>query len=223
MEADVRTATTGGLGSIGALAICGLAAGPLFLSSSIIQGLTRDGFDLAHQPVSFLSLGQLGWMERSTFIAAGALVVTFAIGILRARGQGGHRLEALFLLLTGLGVIIAGLFPPDAGFGYPVGTPDGRPETITYHSHMHGLGFTLSFVSFVLACIVNIRFAARNHAWRRVTYTSVSALAALALALTPGTSGIAIRNLLAAVILWAWITQRAYISLDPSRPRAAAD
>ena len=44
----------------GLLLLCGAAAGPIFTAVVLVQVLTRDGFDLSHQPLSLLSLGVLG-------------------------------------------------------------------------------------------------------------------------------------------------------------------
>src|SRR6266568_3016876 len=174
-------------------------AGPLFVGASIIQGLTRRGFDLSREPISFLSLGPVGWIQRANFIVAGLLVAALAVGVRRALGAGaGGTFGPLFLAGLGVGLVIAGLFHPDAGFGYPPGTPGGPPKLLTYHSQLHGLGFTLSFVFFVLACAAFARAAALERRWPWVAYTGASGAAALILGISPGNSGIAVRDLLAA-------------------------
>src|SRR6266487_4037678 len=128
------------------LVSCGALAGPLFLAVAIVQGLIRPGFDLDHQPISFLSLGGLGWVQQSNFVLAGLLMIAFAIGVRRVpNGLSSRRLAPSALGGLGIGLIIAGVFPPDPGFGYPPGTPDGPPRHLTYHSTLHGLGFTLAF------------------------------------------------------------------------------
>ncbi len=193
-----------------ALLACGAVAGPLFVGASIIQGLTRRGFDLSREPISFLSLGPVGWIQRANFIVAGLLVAALAVGVRRALGAGaGGTFGPLFLAGRGGGLVIAGLFHPDAGFGYPPGTPGGPPKLLTYHSQLHGLGFTLSFVFFVLACAAFARAAALERRWPWVAYTGASGAAALILGISPGNSGIAVRDLLAALVLWAWITLQA--------------
>jgi len=70
-----------------ALLQCGLYAGPVFLATSLVQGLTRAGFDLSHQPVSFLSLGSLGWLQRANFVVAGLLALASRWGF-GAHGAG---------------------------------------------------------------------------------------------------------------------------------------
>ena len=196
---------------------CGLVAGPLFLLTAIIQGLAREGFDLSHQPISFLSLGNLGWLQIVNFLLTGILALLFAAGVRQTlRGKAGGTFGPIGLIGLGFGLIIAGLFPPDPGFGYPIGTPDGPPTQTTYHSSMHGLGFMLSFLFFVMTTLVSVRIDARRKQWLSVGYTVVSAVAALVLAMTPGTQGIALRDLAAAALLWTWVAVQAW-RLTPRR------
>lgn len=184
----------------------GLIAGPFFLLVAITQGLTRNGFDLSHQPISFLSLGDLGWLQIANFVLTGCLVLLFAAGVRKAlRGQAGGTFGPIGLIGLGLGMMIAGLFPPDPAFGYPAGTPDGLPAHITYHSSLHSLGFMLSFLFFVLTALVFMREDIRQKRWLSVGYTLVSAAGALVLAMMPGTDTVAVRDLAAAVLLWAWV------------------
>jgi hypothetical protein len=197
---------------------CGALAGPLFMGAAVVQGLTRTGFDLDHQPISFLSLGSLGWVQRTNFVLAGLLMVAFAAGVRRILGAGPpRRLATISLGGLAVGLIIAGVFAPDPGFGYPRGTPDGTPKHLTYHSTLHGLGFTLSFICFALACIAFAHEAARRGRWFSVLATAVAAVAALALAVASGTSSVAVRDLVAAGILWSWVGVQSLRLLHISR------
>lgn len=185
----------------------GAVAGPLFILVAVAQALTRTGFDLSHQPISFLSLGNLGWIQVTNFLLSGMLMLALAVGVRRTlRSRAGGTWGSLCIGGLGLGLIIAGLFPPDPGFGFPPGTPDGSPATLTYHSTVHGIGFTLSFVFFVLACIAFARKDAIQKQWGSVAYTAVTAIAALVLSMWSGTAGVALRDFAAALFLWTWIT-----------------
>jgi hypothetical protein len=184
----------------------GAVAGPLFLLVSLLQGLTRQGFDITHQPISFLSLGGLGWLQIVNFVFTGLLVLAFSVGVGRVlRGKPGGAFGPIGLAGLGIGLVIAGLFPPDAGFGYPVGTPDGTPLHLTYHSIMHGVGFSASFLCFVVAAFGFARKDAKQKQWASVAYTTISAVLALMLSMSPGNDTIAVRDLIAAAILWAWL------------------
>jgi len=66
----------------------GIVAGPLFVITAGVQAATREGFDLSHQPLSLLSLGDLGWIQITNFILAGLLSLAFAVGVGRALVSG---------------------------------------------------------------------------------------------------------------------------------------
>jgi Protein of unknown function (DUF998) len=200
---------------------CGLVAALLFVVSSVAQGLGRSGFDLDQQPISFLLLGDLGWLQRVTFLLAAALVVAFAYGLSRVPVEGASRRWAPGLVAgLGLGLGIAGLFPPDPGFGYPPSTPAGPPSHLTYTSTMHGIGFTVANVCFVLACAVFARRALRAGERTFAAYTCLTAVTVLVLALSPGNTGIAVRSLVAGVLLWCWIGVLAMRLIGRDRQRS---
>src|SRR5438477_10670515 len=63
------------------LLICGLIAGPFYLVVGLIQALTRPGFDLLRHDLSLLANGNLGWIQISSFLLTGLLVLAFAVGM----------------------------------------------------------------------------------------------------------------------------------------------
>ena len=147
----------------------------------------------------------------ANFLSAGILVLFFAAGVRQAlRGEAGGTFGPIGLIGLGIGLVIAGLFPPDPGFGYPVGTPDGLPTHTTYSSSLHGLGFTLSFLFFVMTALVVVQVDAGRKHWLSVGYTLFSAAAALVLAMTPGTQSLPLYDLAAAVLLWTWVAVQAW-------------
>jgi uncharacterized protein DUF998 len=137
---------------------CGAAAGPLFVVLGLGQALTRDGFDLGHNTLSLLSNGDLGWIQIANFVLSGVLYVAGAVGLRRAlpTGRGstwGPRLIGAF----GVGMIGSGIFRPDAAFGFPPGTPDGKAATTSWHSAVHYTFASLAFVALVAAFVVLAR------------------------------------------------------------------
>jgi hypothetical membrane protein len=202
------------------LLACGVAAGPIFMLVALLQAFTRAGFDVSVQPISFLSLGDLGWIQVTNFVFCGALLIACAVGIRRTlRTDTGGRWAPWFLGGVGLGLIIAGLFPPDPGFGFPPGTAEGAPSALTYRSQLHGVGFTLAFISFVVTCAVFARRDGRRRHWGRLAYSVLTAVGTLTLSMWPGNGGIALRDLAAAALLWAWITvQSVWLMARPAVP-----
>jgi hypothetical membrane protein len=188
----------------------GAIAGPLFMGLVSIQAVTRTGFDLAHHPASLLSLGEFGWIQVANFIVSGLLVVAFAMGVQRAlrpgmAGTWGPRLLAAY----GLGLIVAGLFKPVPAFGFPPGTPDGVPDTISLSAVLHGIGFTLAFISVTIACLV---FARRDRARGRrawASYALATAAVGLVLSQWPTQEGASVRYFVAAAIVWTWVSSTA--------------
>jgi hypothetical protein len=139
---------------LGAAAI----AGPLFLALAIAQMLTRTGFNVERQPLSLLSLGDFGWVQVTNFIATGLLVMAGAMGFRRRMTPGTAKtLGPLLIALFGAGTVVAGLFPPDAAFGFPPGAPGGMPAQVSSHGLLHGVGFDIAFLSLIVATFVFAR------------------------------------------------------------------
>jgi hypothetical protein len=109
----------------------GLIAGPLYVTLALTQAVLRDGFDITRHAVSLLALGTGGWIQVANFVITGLLVLACAAG-LRAvtRGGTGGTWGPLLLGVYGIALIGSGLFPADAGFGFPPGTPPGPPAAI---------------------------------------------------------------------------------------------
>jgi hypothetical protein len=192
------------------LLMCGAIAGVLFVGASFVQAITRQGFDLARQPLSLLLLGDLGWIQLINFETVGLLAIAYAIGV-RRRLDGGRAgtWGPNLIGAWGAGLIIAGIFGPDPSMGFPSGAPPGNPPTMSTHSMVHGIGFFVSLASLVGGCLV---FARRcvglgQRGW--AAYCVATAIAAPALVVLSGImmpggrGGIALFGL--AIVMSAWI------------------
>lgn len=146
------------------LLACGALAGPLFFVMVTIQLLVRPGFDVRRHPISLLSLGDLGWIQITTFILTGLAGVAFAVGVRRALAHArGGTWGPLLIGLFGLGLIAAGIFTADPSLGFPPGTPSGVPDHLSWHSVLHGVAFFTAFSSLTAVCFVfSRRFAGLN-------------------------------------------------------------
>ncbi|MGH3363934.1 MAG: DUF998 domain-containing protein [Nocardioidaceae bacterium] len=195
----------------GLLLLCGAAAGPLFTAVVLVQVLTRDGFDLSHQPLSLLSLGELGWVQVTNFVTAGALMVALALGMSRVLTAGPGRTWApLLTALNGVGLILGGLFLPDPGLGFPPGTPDGIPSDLSWHGILHAGAPPLAFAALVVCCFVFVRRSAAERRGRML-YAGATGLSVLVLSLWPGQEGMGVRLFLAVAVGLAWTT---FVALD---------
>ena len=52
----------------------GVIAGPIYVTASLAQASTRQGFDLTRHAWSLLSDGALGWIQITNFILAGLML-----------------------------------------------------------------------------------------------------------------------------------------------------
>src|SRR4051812_40793022 len=103
------------------LLLAGMLAGPFFVVAELAQALTREGFDLRRHALSQLSTGHLGWVQMLTFVATGVGVTALGVAVLRSRGRiPGRRTVAAGVMVFGIGLAVAGLFPTDPANGFPV-------------------------------------------------------------------------------------------------------
>ena len=174
----------------------GIIAGPLYVTVSLAQALTRDGFDLTRHPWSLLSNGDLGWIQITNFVLTGLLVVAFAVGLRRVdSGKWAPRLIGVY----GVSLICAGVFRADPALGFPPGTPDGATD-ISWHGFLHFLAGGVGFTCLVVACFVVAR--------RFAPVFSIVTGVVLAVGFGGVASGVGpTLGFVAAVLLtWAWIS-----------------
>lgn len=192
----------------------GVLAGPFYLVVGLLQALLRDGFDLARHPLSLLANGPGGWIQTANFVLSGLMVLAAAVGFRRVLGPK-SRGVTWFLGAYGLAMIAAAIFPADPVDGFPPGTPQGPPTSISTPGLIHFIAGALAFLFLTISCF----FAARA-TWRR-NLSSLAWLSLVAgLAVVLGFFGgmvlpMGILGIWFAVIVgWAWL---AVMSLRLSR------
>ena len=192
----------------------GILAGPIYILVGIAQVLTREGFDITRHPLSMMSLGNLGWIQIANFVITGLLVIAGAIG-LRRLAQADKRLRwgALLLGIYGLGVLGGGIFVTDPALGFPPGTPDTYPQTMSWHGLLHFIFGQIGFLALIAASFVYARYFAKKglRGWA-IFSTLTGALFLFAIMSTVATAGGdgsvgALLALYVAVILaWVWLS-----------------
>jgi Protein of unknown function (DUF998) len=75
----MQAATKDGSGLTKALLTCGVITGPLFFAVAIIQAVTRPGYNIRLNAISQLSLGDIGWIQITSFLLTGLLAVACAV------------------------------------------------------------------------------------------------------------------------------------------------
>jgi hypothetical protein len=148
------------------------------LTVSFAQVPFNDGFDLTKHAFSYLSIGATGGLQRANFILLGVLTIVAAAGLRRLLDGKTSTAAFILLALVGAGQVIAGLFTLDPSNGFPIGAPDGRPEHVSAHGNLHGVGFAISMLSWVVLLVVLGRWLARrnNHRWARANVGFAAAL-----------------------------------------------
>ncbi len=200
---------------------CGIIAGPLFVVASLAQAFTRTGFDLARHPISLLSLGSLGWVQIVNFVVSGALFVAGAVALREALRPGpGSTWAPRLVALTGVGLIVAGVFTTDAGAGFPPGAPAGAPA-MSWHGVLHEVGFALSFVGAIAACGVFARryVSLGRRGWTVAAVTTV--VAVLVIAGWPDLNTLSARLVIATAALFGFLSAVAAQLLGQQREPAA--
>ncbi|RCG16787.1 DUF998 domain-containing protein [Streptomyces diacarni] len=132
------------------LLACGMAAGPLFTATYLLEGAGRVHYKSSRHPVSSLALGPAGWAQTANFLVAGLLSLLFAVGLWRT---GPSHWGALLIGVWAVGLLGAGAFRTDPVSGYPVGTPD-QLQHPTRVGALHDLFSLIGFLALAVACFV---------------------------------------------------------------------
>jgi hypothetical membrane protein len=185
----------------------GVIAGPLYVVVSLAQALTRDGFDLTRHAWSLLANGDLGWLQITNLILAGAMIVAFAVGLGRALPD--QRWAPRLIGVYGASLIAAGVFRADPALGFPAGTPaDAR--SVSWHGLVHLAAGAVGFVCLVVACLLLARHFARQRARGWALATRVIGIAFLAafvgIASGAGTVATTLGFVVAVIAVSAWMS-----------------
>ena len=130
-----RSAVFFGLDSmVGPARHLGILAGPIYIATSLIQALTREGFDLTRHPWSLLANGDLGWIHVSNLIVAGLLTTGFAVGPRRA---GHSKLTRRLMCAYGLSLVGAGVFRANPALGVSAGGTRRSGRNLARHRPLH--------------------------------------------------------------------------------------
>lgn len=185
-----------------------MAAGPFYLVVGLTQALVRDGFDLGRHPLSLLANGPGGWVQTANFLLTGLMVLAAAVGFGRVLKS---RLTTGLLGGYGVAMIAAAIFPADPADGFPPGTPEGFPTSISTTGLLHFVAGALGFTLLGVACFAAAWVLRRRHVPSLALLSLVSGLAVVlgffgGMALPLGVAGI----WLAVVVGWAWLAAASY-------------
>jgi hypothetical protein len=155
---------------------CGVVGPLLFVIVFTIESATRPDYNPFRSMVSELSLSEYGWQQIANFLASGTLVLAFSLGVRRVFQSGtGSTWGPRWLAVTGLGLLVAGVFVCDPGLAYPAGAPAGLPVGGTWQNTLHSVGGAMVFFSLPAALLTFARRFATDPSWKPWTTPTVAA------------------------------------------------
>ena len=159
---------------IAGLAIAGIVGPSMFVVVALVQSLLRPEHSLVADPISALAAGPSGWVQDVNFLLFGSLMIAYAIGLhLGVRPTRWGVLGLAFLVLSGIGLVWAGLFPATDATG---ASQDDRV--------LHIVAFPMTFLGAGIGLIVMSRRMAGDPRWRSIaTYALATGIAVLILLL----------------------------------------
>jgi hypothetical protein len=185
----------------------GIVAGPFYLVVGLAQAFVRDGFDLGRHALSVLANGPGGWVQTANFIVSGLMVIAAAIGIGRALRPQSHA-SGWILGVFGVSMLLAATFPADPADGFPVGTSEGMPTTVSTAGMVHFAAGAIGFLALAVSCItVGVAMFGRKKPWigRLSILAGVSVVAGFfAPAMLPASGPVA-GIWFSVVVGWTWL------------------
>jgi hypothetical protein len=143
----------------------GIVGPALFAVVFILQNVVRTDDDAIAEPVSALSIGAYGWVQRLNFVVFGVLLLVFAAAL--HRGVASSRLGWLgptLLSVAGAGLLVAATFSL------------ARDETgAIYDPSFHQVGGMMFFGGTALGLIALSRRLAHDPQWRNLSRYSLGA------------------------------------------------
>jgi hypothetical protein len=164
---------------------CGVAAGPVFVATFLLEGAVRDGYQPLRHPVSSLALGSRGWIQVGNFAVTGTLLVAGAAGLASAGDRAASSRAAPALIsAAGAGLIGSAVFTTDPVSGYPPGTPDApiRPSGVGTAHNLMAVPVFFGIPAAALACSWGSWRAGQRGFGAYSAGTAITMLATMALA-----------------------------------------
>jgi hypothetical protein len=164
-----------------------------------------------------LALGEFGWLQTANFLVCGGLTLAGAVGLRWTLAGGRAGTWGPWLIaLTGLALIVAGVFPADPMNGFPAGTAD----PVTWHGTVHSAGPALAGIAGLVAYVVFARRFAADHERRWVAWSVIAPIAIFASNATAFAVADFRLILISQLIGTAWTTS-VYLKLLGSRSTSA--
>jgi len=164
-------------GSARQAAWAGATASVLLVAVFVLEDLLSPSFNWLSTAVSEHSFGPHGWIQISTFVLTGLLLLAFARGVRRVFGRHGSMIGPWFLAIVGWGILLSGPFVADAA-----------PATVysreaTWHGIVHGMLGAIVFTLMPASCFVFYRRFRKDPLWRPLAAWTLAACVVIASAI----------------------------------------
>jgi hypothetical membrane protein len=161
---------------IAALAAAGIIGPVIFVTLALVQSLLRPEHSFVSDPISALAAGPSGWVQDMNFLLFGCFMMAYAIGLHRGvRPTRWGAVSPAFLVLSGLGLMWAGLFPAT--------DPSGAFQE---NRLLHIPGFIMTFLGAATGLMLMSRRMARDPRWKNLPTYALATGAAMLLLLLAG-------------------------------------
>jgi hypothetical membrane protein len=162
---------------VSTLAFAGIAAPIVFTLVVILQGWLQPDYSHVALPISALAAWPAGWIQNANFYVFGVLTAGYAIGLhLGVHPSRRGLVGPAILVLSGAGIVLAGVFPWTRDGSGTLSVPTG-----------HIVAAFLAFLGAGIGLIVISRRMAGDPRWRDVaSYTLASGLIMVSLFVAMG-------------------------------------
>jgi hypothetical membrane protein len=200
------------------LIVAGLIAPFPFIALVIVQGVLQPGYNHVTQPISALAALPLGWLQNLNFYIVGTLLIAYAIGLRFAVRQAGAPVGPALIALSGVGLILSGVFPWRQENGIFI-EPAG-----------HVVGAVMSFLGTSIGHIVISRRMRHDPRWEGIAFyvlasgiTMLLLFFAVAYSLEPGSPLRPWTGALQRVLVAIWFVCTSVVALRGASIRVGPD
>lgn len=134
-----------------------IAATTIFLVLLMILHVIKPEIDPSWRFISEYAIGKYGWMMMLAFFSLSISCISLFVAIKSYVGTIAGKIGLALLLITAVGMVMAGIFPAD-----PITT--GR-DAMSRNGQLHELGAMLDLMPFA-APLISWSLARHNQAWR---------------------------------------------------------
>jgi hypothetical protein len=183
----------------------GMTGPVLFVSTFVIEGRLRAGYDSFAMYVSALALGPRGWVQILNFVVFGLLLLAFARGVAAGVPDSGaqSRVGPVILTIIAFGYLFSGPFVMD-----PAGT---SRKLMSVHGTVHGILGGIVFLLMPVSCFVFLDRFGRYAEWRSLRWFTLTAGTTIAIAVAILTIATKVAPAQNAFNPWLGLIQRAAI------------